>query len=42
MKIFREFLIILVLYFIGELISKILNIPIPGNIIASRKSRGYF
>lgn len=34
MKIFREFLIILVLYFIGELISKTLNIPIPGNIIA--------
>ena len=34
MKIFREFIIILVLYFIGELISKIFNIPIPGNIIA--------
>lgn len=34
MKIFREFLIILVLYFIGELIAKTLNIPIPGNIIA--------
>ncbi|MBC5626428.1 CidA/LrgA family protein [Clostridium sp. NSJ-49] len=34
MKIFREFIIILVLYFIGELISKTFNIPIPGNIIA--------
>lgn len=34
MKIFREFLIILVLYFIGELISKSLNLPIPGTIIA--------
>ena len=34
MKIFREFLTILVLYFIGELIAKTLNIPIPGNIIA--------
>ncbi|MBC5627281.1 CidA/LrgA family protein [Clostridium sp. NSJ-6] len=34
MKIFREFLIILVLYFIGELLAKTLNIPIPGNIIA--------
>ena len=34
MKIFREFIIILVLYFIGELISKVFNIPIPGNIIA--------
>lgn len=34
MKIFRESLIILVLYFIGELIAKTLNIPIPGNIIA--------
>lgn len=34
MKIFREFLIILVLYFIGELIAKTFNIPIPGNIIA--------
>lgn len=34
MKIFREFLIILALYFVGELISKIFNIPIPGNIIA--------
>lgn len=34
MKIFKEFIIILTLYFIGELISKTLNIPIPGNIIA--------
>ena len=34
MKIFREFLIILVLYFIGELLAETLNIPIPGNIIA--------
>ena len=34
MKLFREFLIILALYFVGELICKTLNIPIPGNIIA--------
>ena len=34
MKIFREFIIILILYFIGDFISKILNIPIPGNILA--------
>ena len=34
MKIFREFIIILILYFIGDFISKTLNIPIPGNILA--------
>lgn len=34
MKIFREFLIILGLYFIGEIVSKTLSLPIPGSIIA--------
>ena len=34
MKIFREFILILILYFIGDFISKTLNIPIPGNILA--------
>lgn len=33
MKIFREFILILIIYFLGEIISKTLNIPIPGNII---------
>lgn len=33
MKIFREFILILVLYFLGEIISKTFNVPIPGNII---------
>ena len=34
MKIFREFLIILGLYFIGEIVSNTLSLPIPGSIIA--------
>lgn len=34
MKFFRESILILVIYFAGEIISKIINIPIPGNIIA--------
>lgn len=33
MKIFREALIILCIYLLGELISKGLNLPVPGNII---------
>lgn len=33
MKIFKELLIILLIYFLGELISKTLNLPIPGNIL---------
>lgn len=33
MKIFRESLIILCIYLIGELISKGLGLPVPGNII---------
>lgn len=33
MKFFRESILILVIYFAGELISKLLNIPLPGNII---------
>ncbi|GFP75118.1 CidA/LrgA family protein [Clostridium sp. YIM B02505] len=33
MKLFRELLIILVIFFIGEFISKTFNLPIPGNII---------
>lgn len=33
MKIFRELIIILVIYFVGEFISKTFNLPIPGNIL---------
>ncbi|WP_291650368.1 CidA/LrgA family protein [Clostridium sp.] len=33
MKIFREAIIILGIYLIGELISKVLSLPIPGNIL---------
>lgn len=33
MKIFRQALIILTLYFIGEFLSKQLHLPIPGNIL---------
>ncbi|MBE6071426.1 MAG: CidA/LrgA family protein [Clostridium butyricum] len=33
MKLFREALIILGIYLLGEFISLILNIPIPGNIL---------
>jgi len=33
MKIFRESLIIICIYLLGEVISKGLNLPIPGNII---------
>ena len=33
MKLFRETLIILGVYLIGEFISSILNLPIPGNIL---------
>lgn len=33
MKLLRELLIILVIYFIGEFISKLFNLPVPGNII---------
>lgn len=33
MKIFRESLIIICIYLLGEIISKGLNLPIPGNII---------
>ena len=33
MKIFREAIIILSIYLIGELISKGFNLPLPGNII---------
>lgn len=33
MKIFREALIILCIYLLGEVISKGLNLPVPGNII---------
>ena len=33
MKFFRESILILVIYFAGEIISKSLHIPIPGNII---------
>lgn len=33
MKIFRESLIILCIYLLGEFISKAFNLPIPGNII---------
>ena len=33
MKIFREALIILSIYLIGEIISKGLSLPVPGNII---------
>lgn len=34
MKIFRESIIILCIYLIGEIISKGFNLPVPGNIIA--------
>lgn len=33
MKLFRELLIILIIFFIGEITSKVLHLPIPGNII---------
>ena len=33
MKLFRESLIILGIYLLGELLSKSLNLPIPGNIL---------
>ncbi|GIM27694.1 LrgA family protein [Clostridium polyendosporum] len=33
MKLFRELLIILIIFFIGETTSKILHLPVPGNII---------
>ena len=33
MKFFRESIFILSIYFAGEIISKLLNLPIPGNII---------
>ena len=33
MKLFRETLIILVIYLIGELLSKSLHLPVPGNIL---------
>lgn len=33
MKIFRESIIILCIYLLGEFISKAFNLPIPGNII---------
>lgn len=34
MKIFRQFLIVLVIAFSGEIINHFLKIPIPGNVIA--------
>ena len=33
MKFFRESILILSIYFAGELVSKLLHLPIPGNII---------
>lgn len=33
MKLFRELLIILIIYFLGEFLSKSLHLPIPGNIL---------
>lgn len=33
MKLLREMLIILIIYFIGEAISKFFKLPVPGNII---------
>lgn len=33
MKLFRESLIILGIYLLGELLSKMLNLPVPGNIL---------
>ena len=33
MKLFRQSIIILGIYLLGELISKGLNLPVPGNII---------
>lgn len=33
MKLLRELLIILVIYFVGEFTSKLFNLPVPGNII---------
>ena len=33
MKFFRESILLLSIYFVGEIISKGLNLPIPGNII---------
>ena len=33
MELFRETLIILGIYLIGEFISSILNLPVPGNIL---------
>ncbi|MGL4850744.1 MAG: CidA/LrgA family protein [Clostridium sp.] len=34
MKLFREALIILIIYIIGEVISGLTHIPVPGNIVA--------
>lgn len=33
MKLLRELLIILVFYFAGQILTKLLNLPIPGNIV---------
>lgn len=33
MKLLRELLIVLVIYFVGEFISKLFDLPVPGNII---------
>ncbi|WP_425458682.1 CidA/LrgA family protein [Clostridium celatum] len=33
MKFFRESILILSIYFAGEIISKLFNLPIPGNIV---------
>lgn len=33
MKLLRELLIILVFYFVGEILTKLLNLPVPGNIM---------
>jgi holin-like protein len=32
-KLFRESLIILIIYLLGELLSKLLKLPVPGNIL---------
>lgn len=33
MKLLKEMLIVLIIYFIGEFISKTLHLPVPGNIL---------
>ena len=33
MKFFRESILLLSIYFAGEILSKFLNLPIPGNIV---------